>query len=330
MPIALGEPIPYIIAMHREKVASSFLLFTLPLLFIFLASCSINRLAVRAVASVLAGGGESNVFTTDDDTELVRDALPFALKTYEALLEADPQNAELALATARAFAGYAFAFVQIPADELPIDQVDEALAMHARARNLFLRARDYALRGLEIRRQGFRAALETKGPVAAMKLARPEDIDYLYWAGASWLGAFSADPFNFSLIVTLPRATALLQQVEAWNDSYGKGAVHEILISYYASAPVDLGGSEEKARAEFARAVQLSRGLAAGPYVALASSLSVKTQNETEFHDLLGKALAVDVSAVPSDKLTNVINQQKARWMLDHADRFFLEGQDNQ
>lgn len=314
--------------MHREKVASPFLLFALPLLLISLASCS--SLAIRAVSGVLAGGGEGSVFTTDDDTELVRDALPFALKTYEALLEADPRNDALALATARAFAGYAFAFVQIPADQLPMDQVDQQVAMHARARKLFLRARDYALRGLEIRRQGFAAALEQKGPVAAVKLTRPEDIDYLYWAGASWLGAFSAEPFNFSLIVTLPQAIALLQQVEAWNDSYDRGAAHEIFISFYASAPPDLGGSEEKARAEFARAVALSRGLSAGPYVALASSLSIKNQNEGEFRDLLDKALAVDVNAAPSQRLVNVINQQKARWMLDHADRFFLEGQDNQ
>ena len=106
--------------------------------------------------------------------------------------------------------------------------------------------------------------------------------------------------------------------------------MHEIFISYYAAAPAELGGSEEKARAEFARAVELSGGHSAGPYVALASSVSVKNQNEAEFRDLLAKALAVDVNAVPAERLTNTINQQKAQWLLDHADRFFVEGQDSQ
>lgn len=301
----------------------------IPVFVVSLAACSLNRLAVRTVAGVLAGSGEGNVFQTDDDTELVGDALPFALKTYEALLQSDPQNAELALATARAFAGYAFAFVQTPADQLPVDAVDRQVAMHARARELFLRARDYALAGLEMRRRGFRAALDARGADAALKLARPEDIDYLYWAGASWLGAFGAEPFDFSLLVTVPRATALLQKVDAWNDSYGHGAVHEIFISYYGSAPSDLGGSEGKARAEFARAVELSRGHTAGPYVALASSVSVKDQNLAEFRELLTTALAVDVNAVVSDRLVNAINQQRARWMLDHTDRFFIVGQGN-
>ncbi|HVP18999.1 MAG TPA: TRAP transporter TatT component family protein, partial [Spirochaetia bacterium] len=160
--------------MRRENVARVFVKSVVPVFVVFLAACSINNLAVRAVAGVLAGNGEDNVFETEDDPELVRDALPFALKTYEALLQSDRDNAELALATARAFAGYTFAFVQIPADELPVDAVDRQVAMHARARELFLRARDYALRGLETRRKGFRAALDAQGAEAALKLVRPE------------------------------------------------------------------------------------------------------------------------------------------------------------
>jgi len=35
----------------------------------------------------------------EDDPELVRDALPFALKIYESLLAEDPENAPLALST---------------------------------------------------------------------------------------------------------------------------------------------------------------------------------------------------------------------------------------
>ncbi|HUJ73203.1 MAG TPA: TRAP transporter TatT component family protein, partial [bacterium] len=182
-----------------------------------LCSCSLNRLAVRAVAGVLSGGGSSTVFTGDDDPELVGAALPFAMKTYESLLAEDPTNAPLALATGRAFLSYAFAFVQAPADELPVSQADEQGAMRQRAKKLFLRGRDYVLQGLETRRPGFRAALDKDGAAAALRLVRREDEDYLYWAGAAWLAAFSADSFDFNLILTVPRAVALLQQVNAWD-----------------------------------------------------------------------------------------------------------------
>ena len=97
----------------RTGRATHALLLPLSLVFLFaLTSCSINRLAVRAVSGFLAGSGQSTVFTGEDDPELVRDALPFALKTYESLLEADPTNAPLALATGRAYVSYAFAFIQ--------------------------------------------------------------------------------------------------------------------------------------------------------------------------------------------------------------------------
>jgi predicted anti-sigma-YlaC factor YlaD len=290
-----------------------------------LLSCSINTLAVRAVAGVLSGNGGGTVFTGDDDPALVGDALPFAMKTYESLLQADPGNAPLALATARAFLSYGYAFVLTPAQQMDASQVDEQRAQQVRAKRLFLRGRGYVLQGMEARRPGFGASLDKEGAAAALRLARPQDADYLYTLGATWLAAFSADPFDFDLILSLKSAVAVLQQVTAWDPSYGGGAVQEILISFYGAAPADLGGGESRARDAFLRAVDLSHGLRAGPYVALATSVSVKTQNEAEFRSLLAKALAVDVNASVPDRLVNIINQQKARWLLDHVGDFFLE-----
>jgi len=311
-----------------KKVPASHLF--LILLTVVLASCSINRLAVRAVAGMLGGGGASTVFTGEDDPELVGDALPFALKIYESLLASDPTNSALALSTGQAFCMYAFAFVQAPADQLPDSEVETQIAMRARAKKLFLRAREYVLRGLELRRRGFRAELEKGRTAAALELTKPVDIDYLYWAGASWLAAFSTDPFDMKLLVAVPQPEALLKKVLAWDDAYGGGSVHELFVSFYASVPAEIGGSEEKARAHYRRALELSRGMTTGPYLSLASSVSVKNQNPAEFRELLAKALAVDVDADPNNRLQNVINQRKARWMLDHIDQFFLleEGQE--
>jgi predicted anti-sigma-YlaC factor YlaD len=315
-----------ILADMRSRVSSRVFLLAIVSPFTILSfSCSINQFAVRTVAGFLAGSGQGTVFTGEDDPELVGEALPFALKIYESLLEADPANASLALATGRAYVSYAFAFVQAPADVLPAQRVDEQRAMRQRAKKLFLRARGYVLRGLETRHPGFTASLDGQGAQAALRMVNKSDADYLYWAGAAWLAAFSADPFDFAQIVTVTRAVALLQQVQDWDDAYDAGAVHEILVSYYGSAPADLGGSEQKARQNFQRAVSLSKGLRVGPYIALASSVSVKNQDAGEFRDLLGKALGVNVDADIPDRLVNIINQRRARWMLDHIDDFFLD-----
>lgn len=294
---------------------------------VVLSGCSINQLAVRAVGGMLASGGEGVAFNGDDDPQLVGDALPFALKLYEILLADDPRNPALALATGRGFASYASAFVQTPADQLPSDQYEMQQAMHARAKKLFLRGREYILEALELRHPGFRAALEAKDVKRALSMTNRDDIDYLFWAGASWLGAFGADSFDFDLMVTVPQAVALLTQVLAWDPSYQNGAAQEILISFYGAAPADLGGSEEMARKNFQEAVQYSGGKKAGPYVALASSVSVKKQDATEFRQLLQEALAVNVNASPPDRLENVIQQRRAQWLLDHIDDLFLSAE---
>ena len=138
------------------------------------------------------------------------------------------------------------------------------------------------------------------------------------------MAAFSADPFDFALLVALPRAVAFLQQVNSWDEAYGAGAVQEIFLSFYGSAPADLGGSEAKARESYQRAVALSKGMRAGPYIALATSVSVKNQDSAEYRSLLEKALAIDANADIPDRLVNIVNQRRARWLLDHIDDFFL------
>ncbi len=50
--------------------------------------------------------------------------------------------------------------------------------------------------------------------------------------------------------------------------------------------------------------------------MALASTISVKNQNEKEFVELLNRALAVDVKEKYPGRLANVIAQRRARWLL--------------
>jgi len=285
--------------------------------------CSLQRLAVNAVAGMLSGAGSSTVFTGEEDPELVADALPFAMKLYESLLAQTPENTELLLATGSMFAMYANAFVQTPAGMLPETEYPRRLEALARAKGLYLRGRDYCLKALELRHPGLRALLESDDP-AALEETGAEDLPYLYWAAASWMGAFSAEPFDMELLLTLARPLALMARAFQLEEGYSKGAIHEFYISVYGSLPASLGGSQQKARYHFAKAVEYAGGLTAGPYVALATSVSIPTQNASEFRDLLGRALAIDLQASPENRLVNLLSQRKARWLLEHIEDYFL------
>src|SRR5215472_13141494 len=146
--------------------------------------CSIKKFAISRMADSLASQSTSG-FATDDDPELIGDALPFALKLMEGLLDQVPQHRGLLFATCSGFTQYSYVWVQQPADEMEQQDVARAKQMRFRARRLYLRARDYGIRGLEVKHRGFGAELR-RDPKSAVRLTNKEDVPLLYWTAASW------------------------------------------------------------------------------------------------------------------------------------------------
>jgi predicted anti-sigma-YlaC factor YlaD len=108
------------------------------------------------------------------------------------------------------------------------------------------------------------------------------------------------------------------------DETYADGALHEAMISLEA-LPETMGGSPKKARAHFERAVELSSGTSASPYVSLAASISVAEQNRREFVGLLEQALMVDPDVAPDRRLANIVARRRAELLLERADDLFLE-----
>ena len=288
-----------------------------------LTACSVDRLATRTVANLISQEGGSNVFASEVDPQLVAESLPFTLKLHELLLVNLPTDAGLQLATGSSFVTYANAFLQRPAERLPGSDIELRVAELARAKGHYLRGREYILTGIELRHRGFRELLAAGEVTAALALVDRSSIDYLYWLGAASLGALTTDPLDIELLITLPHSVALIEQVDAWDDSYGAGAAHEILLAYYAGVPETLGGGVPRARDHFARAVAVSAGAKASPYLAMAL-VAVRQQDPVEFRRLLQQALAVELD-VAEYRLLNVLDQQHAVWLLDHMEDLFLE-----
>jgi predicted anti-sigma-YlaC factor YlaD len=283
--------------------------------------CSIKQLAVNKLGNALAAGGTT--FASDDDPELIKAAAPFSLKLMESLLAESPQHKGLLFATTSGFTQYAYAFVQQDADETEEKDVAAAAALRTRARRLYLRARDYGLRGLEANHPGFAKALRENAK-SAVRLTRAREVPLLYWTGVSWAAAIANSKDNPDLIAELPVVEALIDRALELNESYDQGAIHSFLITYEMSRQGAEGKPEDRARRHFERAMELCGGRLAGPMVALAESVSVKIQNATEFKELLNRALAIDPDANPPSRLVNLVMQRRARWLLSRLDELFL------
>jgi predicted anti-sigma-YlaC factor YlaD len=283
-------------------------------------ACSLKTMAVKTVANTLAEPGD--VFTRDDDPALVRDALPFALKLYESLLESVPTHVPLLVSTCGGFTQYGYAFVEAEADQLDSSRRQEAQELRERALKLYLRGRGYCLRALDARfGPGTQDAL-LKDPVAALSKAKREDIALLYWSAASWGSAIALGIDRPDLAIDFPTVRALAERALALDPGWNRASVHELMITL-DSVPEALGGNPAKAREHFKAAVELQKGLSPGPYVALATGVSVPAQDRAEFERLLKEALAIDPEKDPSNRLVILVTQKRARILLDRVGEKF-------
>jgi len=292
------------------------------LLFLALAAgCSPRTYVVRNVADAVSSGGET--FASDGDPELVRDATPFALKAQESLLAAQPAHRGLLLSLCRGFTQYAAAFVWQDAVESP----DPAKAQSGRERavRLYLRARDYGLRGLEAAHPGFRALVDADAAGAA-RSTDAGDVPLLYWTAASWSLAIASSSADPEMLADLPRCEVLMRQALALREDYDAGAIHEYFIAFEGARPEAMGGSAARARRHFERAMALSGGKKLSPLVTLAETVAVRAQDRREFLVLLDRALAFDARReAPEYRQANLAAQRKASWLKGRVDELFLE-----
>ncbi len=314
-----------------------------------MGGCNLRRLAVENLAVVF--NESSAVFTSDADPELIRGAMPLSLKLIEGLLLEAPDNRGLLLAACSGFTQYAYVFVDQEADEvesgtLPVyavslgrfwrpirldvpadapprsERLTLAGALRVRARGLYLRGRDYGLRGLEVVHPGFGEAL-AKDPRQAVRAADKADVGLLYWTAASWGLAIAVSKDIPDLVADQPKVEALIDRALELNESYDNGAIHSFLITYEQARQGASGTPESRIRPHFERAVELSGGHLATPMVAYAESVSLMDLNRKEFETMLRRALAISPDARPQWRLMNLVSQRRARWLLSRINDLF-------
>ena len=297
----------------------------LPVLAVMLAAsgCSVRTFAVKKISDAIASSGTT--FSSDEDVQLVRDAVPFSLKLMESLLAETPRHRELLLAASRAFTQYAYAFVQQDADEMEERDLAAANLLHDRARRLYLRARGYGLRGLEVKYPGFEKAVRQNPRAAMDKFKSAADVPLLYWTAASWGAAIAISKDDPDLIADQPVVEALIDGALLLDEKFESGAIHGFLISY---EPVRQGAKEDPAarsQKHFERELELTEGKLISPLVSFAETISITKQDRAQFELLLKRALNTDPGIKPEWKLENLVMQRRARWLLSRMDQLFVE-----
>ena len=276
---------------------------------------------INSAADALSASGTA--FASDDDPELIRDATAFSLKTVEILLEERPEHPGLLLTAAKGFTQYSYGFVQQDADFIEEEDFDEALRLRKRASKLYSRSIGYSRRGLEVHHDGFLKAFDANSD-SAVTMLNLKDVELIYWYAAALglkIGLSKDDPME---IAKLPQVGSLIHRAIELDSTWDKGALYEFMVSYEGGRSEAMGGSPERAAEYLKKAIEHSNGERAGPYVAYAETVCVMQQDRDAFVENLNKALSVSIAEPSADRLANIINQNRAEWLLETMDDLFF------
>jgi len=284
-----------------------------------LSGC-VKQKAVNILADQLSSSTSSS-FSSDEDLQLIGEAVPFALKLMESIASATPEHVEIHQALASGFTQYSMVYVLHPAETNKDENLGEYRAAQARAAKLFIRARDYGLRTLDIRHPGFSGQLRNS-TAAALDTLTAEDVPLLYWTATPWLGAISVSKEDMSRIGEVPIAVGMLDRALQLDSGWDQGAIHDMLIAIEPLRPEP--GWEERSRQHFKQAVALSNGQRLSPYISLATTVSVANQNRAEFEALLQEALSIPLENSPNELTANTFYRERAEWLLSQIDDLFI------
>ena len=287
-----------------------------------MTGCSVRKFAINKLGDSLANSGTT--FASDNDPEFVGQAIPFSLKLIEGLLAESPKHRGLLFAATSGFTQYSYVYIQQPSEEVEAEDVNKSATLAQRARNLYLRARDYGLRGLETKHPSFPASLH-QNPKNAVRIMRRQDVPLLYWTAVAWGAAIALSKDHPDLVAEQPQVEALIDRAYELDPGYDHGVIEQFLISYESARQGAKGDFAARSKGHFDRAVSLSNGQLASPFVAYAESVCVQKQNRQEFESLLQQALAVDPDKQLEWRLSNLIMQRRARWLLSREDELFLD-----
>ena len=152
------------------------------------------------------------------------------------------------------------------------------------------------------------------------------DVSDLYWLAAAYGGAIKSSRGNPFDVVKLPVVKKLLITAIALDPKWGKGALYSAMMSYTSSRP-DLFGDAliDSVSSFYEKALIASDSLDASLFVSYAELIDKKFQDRDAFEKKLDLVLNMDVEKDKDFRLSNIIAQERAKWLLSKTDEIFFE-----
>lgn len=311
-------------AMNRGIFSAGGVLVAMLVISVF-SSCSPQKLMVAEMTGLMETGAAA--METDDDLDMLQQALPANIKLMEALLASDPQNERLLILLARSYGSYAFLFLDGRIEALqsagPAAAAETLPSLKARAVRYYGKGLDYALRALEIRHplaaERLHRVAESSPFVQSLQV---RDLPAIFWYGFNLGGLVNHSRDSVSTIARAHQVEKTMLRVLDLQADFYHGSAHLVLMAYYGSRSPMMGGNLERA-AEHYRHLKDMHGdglLLADLYYA--RYVLVQQQDRRQFEQML-EVITTNPDPDPQFRLFNRIARDRALVYQAMADRLF-------
>lgn len=246
--------------------------------------------------------------TENNDTELVKEALPSYLVTVDGLIANWPEKTSWLTTGASLNSAYGSLFVE-----------DEE-----RQQKLTAKALDYAQRGACSHKKQFCDFDKMSVPKIEERLAKAKkkDVDVIYTLGTTWATYIQTHSDDHNALADLARVQTLLETSAELDETYDYGQANLYLAVLDSILPAALGGQPERAKDYYKKAITLSDGKNLYAKVLYAEHYA-RMAFDQELHDgLLEEVLEADPRA-PELTLQNTFAQEEAERLLAESDDYF-------
>ena len=272
------------------------------------AACIPNKqMTVESAATLLEDVAKSSY--KQSDLRIIREGMPAYLMLIDGMVEAVPDNARLLITAAQAYASFASAFVENEDKEY--------------ARVLYRRAKEYALRSLEIRGLKEPVSIPFNEFEAGLNNLGQEDVPYMFWTGTCWGSWIRLNLGSMAALAELPRVEALMKRVLVLNEQFYYGGPHLFMGIWFSSRPKIAGGDLAKAQLHFKKALAFSQNQFLMTQIYYADQYARKAFDKDLFVATLEKVLDTPADSVPELTLLNTVAHKRAKEMLEQVDQYF-------
>ena len=155
---------------------------------------------------------------------------------------------------------------------------------------------------------------------------KKDNIYELYYLAASLGGAIKTSQGDPKELINFPKIGELLKKAIKIDPKWNNGALQSAMMSYTASRmDISREAMKDTVNGYFQKARDYSNSLDASIFVSYAELIHKPDQNKADFIKTLEKSLLINAEKNSNFRISNIIAQRRAKWLLSNLEDYFIE-----